>query len=116
MSNYQKTIAIDFDGVIHRYSRGWHDGTIYDKPMEGAVDAILRLMKRGYRIVIFTCRAETEDGRRDVLKWLDKHFDWERTVGHFYEPEVTNVKPKAIAYIDDRGLRFTNWKDMLNYF
>ena len=47
-----KTIAIDFDGVIHKYSKGWHDGTIYDKANEGAFEFIRELMKKRvkYRI------------------------------------------------------------------
>lgn len=112
MSNYQKTIAIDFDGVIHRYSKGWHDGTIYDVPMDGAIEALERLMSRGYRMVIFTCRAETQEGAIAVYEWIDKHLN----IDSRYNIEVTDKKPKAIAYIDDRGIRFTNWPDVLNYF
>jgi len=29
---------------------------------------------------------------------------------------VSNLKPPAIAYIDDRGIRFTNWADITKYF
>ena len=29
-----KTIAVDFDGVIHKYSKGWQGGEIYDEPVE----------------------------------------------------------------------------------
>ena len=33
-------IAIDFDGVIHKNSKGYYDGTIYDEPVEGSLEAI----------------------------------------------------------------------------
>ena len=29
---------------------------------------------------------------------------------------ITNKKFAAVAYIDDRALRFTNWRDMRQYF
>lgn len=110
MSDYQKTIAIDFDGVIHAYSEGWKDGSIYDGPVPYSIHSMKKLMARGYKLVIFTCRAETEEGTNSVYKWLCKY---EIDVSLI---EVTDKKPKAIAYIDDRGIRFTNWHDILNYF
>ena len=109
-SNYQKTIAIDFDGVIHAYREGWKDGTIYDEAVPYAIHSMKKLLARGYKLVIFTCRAETEEGANAVYKWLNK-YDIDTAL-----LEVTDRKPKAIAYIDDRGIRFTNWQDVLNYF
>lgn len=114
MSDYQKTIAIDFDGVIHKYSKGWQDGSIYDVPMEGAIEALERLLKRGYRVVIHTCRAETSEGMNQVLQWLLTHAP--HLAKEEYKISVTDKKPKAIAYVDDRAIRFTNWADVLNYF
>ena len=35
-NNYQ--VAIDFDGVVHGNSKGFHDGTVYDPPIEGSLD------------------------------------------------------------------------------
>lgn len=103
-----KTIAIDFDGVLHKYSKGYHDGTCYDEPMEGGIEAIIKLRNKGYEVVIFTCRNPDA-----IYEWFKKYWD---SSAHGEVPDVTNKKPLAIAYVDDRGIRFTNWKDILNYF
>lgn len=97
-----KTIAVDFDGVIHAYSRGWEDGVIYDNPKPHALESIIKLSKE-YKIVVFTARDHLVPVR-----------DWLREQG--FEPyieEVTNLKPKAMVYIDDRAIHFNNWHDAL---
>lgn len=92
-------ICIDFDGVIHRYSKGWNGGEIYDRPMPGAKVAIRRLMKQ-FTVIILTAREA--DTHHKVRAWLKK---W-----GFPKIKVTNIKPPAIAYIDDRAIHFDSWK------
>ena len=36
-------IAIDFDGVIHTFDKGWNDGTCYGDPIPGSIEAIKKL-------------------------------------------------------------------------
>jgi hypothetical protein len=58
---YQPRLLVDFDGVIHRYSHGWMDGTAYDGPIDGAREMLGQLHALGYEIVIFSyprCRAD----------------------------------------------------------
>jgi hydroxymethylpyrimidine pyrophosphatase-like HAD family hydrolase len=98
-----KTIAVDFDGVVHSYEKGWNGGSIYGTLKEDCKEVIDGLKAKGFNVVIFTARENLDD----VREWLIK-MD--------LELEVTNTKPPAIAYIDDRAIRFTNWKDMANYF
>ena len=106
----EKVIAIDFDGPVHNYSQDWHDGTIYDFPTDGVFKAFQKLNSKGYKVVILTARNDLEP----VKKWINDHL---KALGlDHLEIEVTNKKPKAIMYIDDRGIRFTNWKDILKYF
>lgn len=105
MKPYQPTLAIDFDGVIHAYSHGWQDGTIYDVPMPGAAEALQSFIDAGYRIVVHTSRASNPDKRGEVMEWLDAH--------DIPYHDVTNIKVAAILYIDDRALHFDNWNQIL---
>ncbi len=94
-----QTIALDFDGVLHRYGEGWKDGTIYDEPVVGAVDACWELRRRGYELVVFTAR----QGIAEIRTWLADHGFPEKHM------QVTNTKPPALFYVDDRGIRFISW-------
>lgn len=118
----KKTLAIDFDGVIHAYTTGWSDGDLYDLPVEGALYALSKLEK-DYKLVIFTTRAAEEHaakfegltGEAAIRKWLDYWCEREGIALAFHY-EITAVKPAAIAYIDDRAVRFTNWQDVRKLF
>ena len=41
--NDLKNIAIDFDGVIHTFDKGFYDGTCYGEPLPGSLEAIKTL-------------------------------------------------------------------------
>lgn len=109
------TIAVDFDGVIHGHSKGWHDGTIYDSPVPGVAAALAKLRER-FRILIYSCRAYDRifDGIHEpsqapqMAEYLDKHdipYD-EIYTGH--------GKPVAYLYIDDRAVQFNgDWRQTL---
>lgn len=112
-----KTIAVDFDGVIHKYSKGYFDGTLYDPPIDGAEEALAKLVERGYQVVIFTARLHPMFGKLDeilsaIVVWLQQYGIQEGTHYHL----ISNHKPPALCYIDDSAIRFTNWKDIQNYF
>lgn len=108
------TIGVDFDGVIHKNSKGFHDGTIYDDPMPGTKEALEFLSKR-YNLIIYTCKAKPErplvngkTGTELIWGWLKKH-DLDR-----YISEVTDRKPRVAFYIDDKVIRFFDWQQVLD--
>lgn len=103
-------IGIDFDGVIHGCSKGYYDGTIYDEPIIGSKEALEEISKK-YTVIVFTCKAKPDrglvngkSGTELVWEWLKK-YDLAQ-----YVSKVTAEKPRCVAYIDDKGFRFTNWK------
>ncbi|PRX66146.1 hypothetical protein B0I32_106282 [Nonomuraea fuscirosea] len=107
-----RTIAVDFDGVIHRYSRGWFDGTIYDEPVPGALDGLRTLMQH-YAVFIHTSRSP-----QDVAPWLvqrgfDVQVEYPGDPTQFWTERgallVTRRKLPALAYLDDRAVQFTSW-------
>lgn len=107
-------LGIDFDGVIHKNSKGYYDGTIYDEPIEGVHEALKTLSEK-YTLILFTTKAKPDrgliNGRHTVeliWEWLKKHnLDQ-------YISKVTSEKPRAVVYIDDKAVRFNNWEQCLN--
>jgi len=101
-----KIICIDFDGVIHKAGVGSKPGRpIYDEPTEGAVFTLRNLAKE-FELVVLTSRPK-EDFKK-IEEWLHSY--------GFPIMRITNVKPNARAYIDDRAIRFTTWSDIVHYF
>lgn len=103
-------ICLDFDGVIHENNLGFHDGTIYGPPMEGALEYVKKLSER-YKIIIYTCKANPKrplvtgkGGVELIWEWLEKY-----KIKNYIQ-DVTFNKPNAIAYIDDKAIKFENWK------
>ena len=111
VTNEEKNqVGIDFDGVIHANSMGYHDGTIYDEPVYGTKEALAKLSLK-YNIVVFTCKAKPDrilvDGKTGtelVWEWLEKH-----DLAKFVK-SVTSEKPRAAFYIDDKAFRFKAWE------
>jgi hypothetical protein len=143
-----RTVAVDFDGVIHLYSRGWADGTIYDPPVPGTLEALAQLQS-DYAVFVHTTRnpvavaewlVRQTEGRTECVTEHERPYvettwrltDWPEgdrwtVVGDsvrtrkwrtFWDDQtklfVTNRKLPAVAYIDDRGIRFVSWKQALN--
>jgi len=108
------TIAIDFDGVIHSFELGFHDGTIYGTPIFGSIDAIKKIAKK-YNIVIYTAKAKKDrplingkTGVELIWEWLKK-YNLDK-----YITDITAEKPRCICYIDDKAIQFINWNQALN--
>ena len=107
-----KIICLDFDGVIHKNSKGFYDGTVYDDPFPGAKNALERLSK-DYVIVVYSAKARKDrmlingkTGVELIWEWLKKN-DMDKFV-----KDVTAEKPRAVFYIDDKAVRFNGeWKE-----
>ena len=109
-----KTIAIDFDGVIHSFEFGFHDGTIYGTPLPGSLESIKKIAEK-YKIVIYTAKAKKDrplingkTGTELVWEWLKK-YEIDTLIA-----DVTAEKPRAVCYIDDKAIQFINWDQALN--
>lgn len=102
----QRALCIDFDGVLHSYKSGWrgHE-VVVDEPVDGAVAACWRLHEAGWRLYVLSSRSVLEP----VQRWLARY--------NFPPMILTRAKPIAIAYIDDRAVRFEgDWESIRKFF
>ena len=115
----QKTVALDFDGVLHSYTSGWKGPrSIPDKPVPGAFgwltgfifghcdlpESICAMASAGeFKVVIFSSRSRYFGGRWAMKRWM---------VRHGFDPALLEVidfpteKPPAHILIDDRAVTF----------
>lgn len=107
-------IAIDFDGVLHLYSKGWNGGEIYDPPVSGAKEALTALKKQGHTLYIFSTRnnklfhKDEKDQQKAMEAWLKQH-------EIPYDKIWSFGKPMADLFIDDRALTFRgDWTQTLH--
>jgi len=141
------SVGFDFDGVIHSYRKGWHDGTIYDTPVEGIFDLIRRVQKE-HAVFIYSTRDSeaiahwivrqdpgfrcvTEKSHRSGYQttwWWDDGIATNQpmvrgqeiflgTVKFWNDYEnlfVTDRKLPAVAYVDDRAVRFESTNQVIN--
>jgi hypothetical protein len=103
-------IAVDFDGVIHGYSKGWQKGIIYDAPVPGCKEALEQLRTAGYKIWVFSARQE-EAGIKEYMEKNDLPYD---------RIHMGRKPMQAALFIDDKAITFTgNWdqtlKDVENF-
>lgn len=109
-SNERYTIAVDFDGVIHRYDSPWVNAhTIPDSPVDGAISWLWDMLQK-FDVVIFSTRCKTWRGRRAIRKWMRKYSGglYNESPGKLGIEDVrlSFSKPPALIYLDDRALRF----------
>jgi hypothetical protein len=106
ITRLRRTVCLDFDGVLHSYRSGWCGAEIIpDPPIHGTREAVARLRQQ-YRVVVLSSRCHSEEGRRAVRSWLQRH--------DIAVDEVCEHKPPALVYVDDRAIRFRgNWDDLL---
>jgi capsule biosynthesis phosphatase len=107
-------ICIDMDGTICKNRSPDQKYSDID-PIEGAVTSLRNLKNQGHYIIIDTARhvrtCNWNEGQiiarqaKVLINWLDKH-------GIPYD-EIWFSKPLADVYIDDKGMKFNSWDEVI---
>lgn len=125
---FSPTLCLDFDGVIHRYSKGWQNGEIYDDATDGFFEWLHEAVNH-FTVVIYSSRSKTPEGIAAMQLWMDLQYG--KWVGETFRRDLNpdllklltyaSEKPAAFLTIDDRAIRFRgSWselepKKMLNF-
>lgn len=87
------TVCVDLDGVLNQYS-GWKGEDHFAEPRPWAAEFLRRLHVHNH-VVVLTTRNDNA-----TRTWLQEHGM------SAYVSLVTNEKPPAAAYVDDRAVKF----------
>lgn len=110
MADFRPTLCIDYDGVIHDYTKGWQDGSIYGNIVPGFIAWVAETHAKGFDIVIYSSRSKAPGGIEAMRAWLERQL-----AGRLMPTEAAHwmsllsfahEKPAAWLTIDDRAIRF----------
>ena len=104
-----KQIAVDFDDTLAIEVLG------EIVPTKGAKEAMSRLWRHGYIIVVHSARSwEAFQDRGDKTRWMA---EWLHKNHIPYHKIHTGFgKPAAIAYVDDKAIKYeNNWKEIVDW-
>lgn len=109
------TIAIDFDGVIHSYERGWQEGNIYGTVVPGFFEWAAEA-KNHLTLVVYSSRSDSHKNVKPMIDWMTVHLQkwrWDRedTGEKLLDLSIKDFefpikKPPAFVTIDDRAIVF----------
>lgn len=88
-------VAVDFDGMLA--SSHWPSPRL-GEPDYAAFSLVHHYHREGCEIIVFTARPTSHHAR--IWEWLETH-----DLAHVVY-DVTNVKPVASLYFDDRAIRW----------
>jgi adenylylsulfate kinase len=89
-----KHVCVDFDGVLAEYT-GWKGPENLGRPRAGAREFLEEIGHLGMKVIILTTRDPL-----NVDEWLRRY-----GLYHLVD-RVTQQKPPALTYIDDRAICF----------
>lgn len=105
-------LILDFDNTICEWA--YPD---VGAPKPGVKEALQELKKMGFEIHIHSCRTSKELNHLhyDKMQQTHKMMKFFEDNDIPYDKIITDEdKPVACYYIDDRGIEFTNWSDVIN--
>jgi hypothetical protein len=100
------TVAVDFDRVLFDHE-SWQGHNHVGKPIPGAKEVLESLQRKGFKIMIWTTRAQ-KDIIAQACTSSGIPFDYINENPN-QPPEINPSKPVADFYIDDRALHFVSW-------
>lgn len=112
MMGEMPVLAVDFDGVLHSYQRGWQGARIIkDPPVAGAMQFLSDATDE-FVVCIYSTRNAQPGGieaMKDYLKHhLVEHWHAMPDIGEriFHKLQFPMDKPSAKVTLDDRAIRF----------
>ena len=95
-------IAVDYDRTLHDMDHPV-PGRRMGPPMPGAKEAMEQLRRNGHTIIVHTARPA--DRHHVVREWMNY---WQIPFS-----EITNIKPNADLFIDDKAVTYTSWPELM---